>query len=107
MRAAVQNCGDSVTLLCRAGADVDLQDDDGRTALMYAAEHGAARVVAALLNARARTGGQIIIAKRRWRSQNGNRVSGGTRVFLRAPRLEARQRQIIALLTAPHTNPAR
>ncbi|KAG8236832.1 hypothetical protein J437_LFUL017116 [Ladona fulva] len=40
---------DMVQLLLEAGADVNIQDEDGSTALMCAAEHGHADIVRALL----------------------------------------------------------
>ena len=38
-----------VQLLMQAGADVNLQDDDGSTALMCATEHGHIEIIKALL----------------------------------------------------------
>jgi ankyrin repeat protein len=41
---------DMVRLLVEAGADMNIQDEDGSTALMCAAEHGHTEIVKHLLN---------------------------------------------------------
>lgn len=40
---------DTIRLLLEAGADINIQDEDGSTALMCAAEHGHMKIVKYLL----------------------------------------------------------
>lgn len=49
--ATKNNKADSVSLLLRAGVDCNIQDEDGNTALHYAAELGHKEIVTMLLNA--------------------------------------------------------
>src|SRR5262249_34277518 len=53
-RAALNDCGDVVALLCENNADVNAQSGDGETALIKAARFGRIRAVSALLAAGAR-----------------------------------------------------
>lgn len=50
MLAAAQNNLDMVNMLLDAGADINIQDADGSTALMCAAEHGCIEIVKVLLS---------------------------------------------------------
>lgn len=50
MLAASHGRADMVNLLVDCGADINVQDSDGSTALMCASEHGHADIVKLLLN---------------------------------------------------------
>lgn len=50
MLAASHGRLDTVKLLLEAGAEINLQDEDGSTALMCASEHGHAEIVRYLLS---------------------------------------------------------
>lgn len=50
MLAVSHGNGDMVNMLLDAGADINIQDEDGSTALMCAAEHGRVDVIKHLLS---------------------------------------------------------
>lgn len=50
MLAVSHGNADMVTMLLDAGADINIQDEDGSTALMCAAEHGRVDVIKHLLS---------------------------------------------------------
>ena len=49
MLAASHGRNDTVSLLLECGADVNIQDEDGSTALMCASEHGHIEIIQTLL----------------------------------------------------------